>query len=705
MRASAAGRFLTQTEPQPAGIRRVRSGSADGSGSSPDFCHHAGNQAIQHLFRSGLIQAKLAINNPDDPEEREADNVASTIMRKASGVPCSCSPGAEMCEECQQKQSVPAIQRRASAPSAPAHIPRIVSDVLRSPGHPLDSATRAFFEPRFGHDFSHVRIHTDSSAADSARSIHAHAYTLGHNIMFGSGQFSMETREGRTLIAHELAHVVQGSASETLQDRDDAHWKIQRQPTDGSNAVDNMGGPAANVCGPASPQNASLTAQFYSTVTAVTVKKGAQELVDEAVAKLLRDHGPELAEIQRNLDILRKPGYYEDIDGQTRRLNTRRKYEVQLQRLLDTYNPFTESACQAPYHPVPFIGLPYETSTVPLQGPPELLYPQLAPDIAPEKGQRFGKWGGLEYEHDAVRSSVGDAYAYDIETDMVQVANDLERLQRAGYTEIHIATATHGTEGGALVPEYKFLKQDARSIYETLQRAPGLKIIPYNLADPVQLAQFNAMQALAAEGKLPGGATIAAHCFSRIRIPDPNEGPAGPYASIDLLDRADPLSKYAQSTMAAGFGALNIYAGLQDPNRVAGAVRVVGGGAQVLGGASFGFGYMTDSMGAVRFGSRAAAVGSYITAPLAFYDFYRNMSHKFDPGVEPMTTQEAFYSSTQESLKLAAVLFPEAAVASVALEYGVKPAAGAASEILTPMFIGAMSQAYGVPEQYLWSMH
>lgn len=136
-----------------------------------DLQQLAGNQAIQHLFRSGQIQAKLAISNPDDPEEREADHVADTIMRKAAGAPCSCSPGEEMCEECQQEQSTPTIQRRSSSPSAPAHVPRIVSDVLRSPGHPLDSASRAFFEPQFGRDFSDVRIHTDSHAAESARSI------------------------------------------------------------------------------------------------------------------------------------------------------------------------------------------------------------------------------------------------------------------------------------------------------------------------------------------------------------------------------------------------------------------------------------------------------------------------------------------------------------------------------------------------------
>jgi hypothetical protein len=168
----------------------------------------AGNQAVQQLLRSGCIQAKLAISNPDDPEEREADSVASTIMRKHAGAPCSCSPGEEMCEECQQKQSAPAIQRRASAPFAPAHVPRIVGDVLlRSPGHPLDSATRAFFEPRFGRDFSDVRIHTGSDAAASARSIDAHAYTAGSDIVFASGQYSPDTPSGRSLLAHELAHV------------------------------------------------------------------------------------------------------------------------------------------------------------------------------------------------------------------------------------------------------------------------------------------------------------------------------------------------------------------------------------------------------------------------------------------------------------------------------------------------------------------
>ncbi|HMN29260.1 MAG TPA: DUF4157 domain-containing protein, partial [Caldilineaceae bacterium] len=87
--------------------------------------------------------------------------------------------------------------------------PPIVNEVLRSPGQPLDPATRAFMEPRFGHDFSHVRVHTDAHAAKSARAVGALAYTVGNNVVFGANQYSSATYHGRELLAHELAHTVQ----------------------------------------------------------------------------------------------------------------------------------------------------------------------------------------------------------------------------------------------------------------------------------------------------------------------------------------------------------------------------------------------------------------------------------------------------------------------------------------------------------------
>jgi len=92
---------------------------------------------------------------------------------------------------------------------ASQHVPQIVHDVLRSPGTPLDNHARAFMEPRFGRDFSDVRIHTDSLAAQSAGAVGALAYTLGKDIVFGSGNYSPHTREGKSLLAHELTHVAQ----------------------------------------------------------------------------------------------------------------------------------------------------------------------------------------------------------------------------------------------------------------------------------------------------------------------------------------------------------------------------------------------------------------------------------------------------------------------------------------------------------------
>jgi hypothetical protein len=88
-------------------------------------------------------------------------------------------------------------------------VPSIVHEALRSPGQPLDAATRAFMEPRFGRDFSGVRMHTDARAAESARAVNALAYTVGHTIVFGAGQYAPGTPSGQRLLAHELAHTIQ----------------------------------------------------------------------------------------------------------------------------------------------------------------------------------------------------------------------------------------------------------------------------------------------------------------------------------------------------------------------------------------------------------------------------------------------------------------------------------------------------------------
>lgn len=74
---------------------------------------------------------------------------------------------------------------------------------------------RSHFESRFGRDFGHVRVHTDGEAATAARAVQARAYTAGHNIVFGHGEYAPSTTAGRRLLAHELVHVVQQGTGAT----------------------------------------------------------------------------------------------------------------------------------------------------------------------------------------------------------------------------------------------------------------------------------------------------------------------------------------------------------------------------------------------------------------------------------------------------------------------------------------------------------
>ena len=124
---------------------------------------------------------------------------------------CSCGQhtiGGGECEECRKTRE--GLLQRSAVTAAPVNaVPPIVYEVLSSPGQPLDTGTRAFIEPRFGHDFSQVRVHTDAKAAESARAVNALAYTVGRDVVFGEGQYEPGTGEGRRLLAHELTHVVQ----------------------------------------------------------------------------------------------------------------------------------------------------------------------------------------------------------------------------------------------------------------------------------------------------------------------------------------------------------------------------------------------------------------------------------------------------------------------------------------------------------------
>jgi outer membrane protein OmpA-like peptidoglycan-associated protein len=132
-----------------------------------------------------------------------------------------------MCAECEEEQRA-TVRRKGESGSfvePAADAPALAG--LEAGGQPMPATLRGEFEPRFGRDFGDVRLHTDSRAAQSARSFDALAYTYGRHVVFGAGQFDPSTLRGRRLIAHELAHVTQQSGhSQPAVQRQKGDWKF-----------------------------------------------------------------------------------------------------------------------------------------------------------------------------------------------------------------------------------------------------------------------------------------------------------------------------------------------------------------------------------------------------------------------------------------------------------------------------------------------
>lgn len=145
-----------------------------------------------------------------------ARTVTTGLLQRA----CACgnhTSGGGECESCRKKKA--SLQRSPAGRGgdmAGQSAPPIVHEVLREPGRPLDAETRAELEPRFGRDFSQVRVHTSEMAADSAQSVRAKAYTIGQRVVFGAGQYHPDTSTGRRLLAHELTHTIQQQGTGTL---------------------------------------------------------------------------------------------------------------------------------------------------------------------------------------------------------------------------------------------------------------------------------------------------------------------------------------------------------------------------------------------------------------------------------------------------------------------------------------------------------
>lgn len=188
-------------------------------------------------------QAKLKVGRPGDIYEKEADRISEQVMSMSESVaqrqsveeeePVQAQPLAEQItpivqrqaeeeEESLQEKSLLQRQTEEEEEEEPLQtkrsgesIPLVSSNMqdriqsLKGGGQPLSESSRGFFEQRFGRDFRNVRVHTDSSAAQTAKAVQAKAFTVGNDIVFGAGQYAPGMPEGRRVLAHELVHTIQ----------------------------------------------------------------------------------------------------------------------------------------------------------------------------------------------------------------------------------------------------------------------------------------------------------------------------------------------------------------------------------------------------------------------------------------------------------------------------------------------------------------
>jgi len=189
-----------------------------------------------------MAWAQRPISRSGDASEHEADGVAERVMRMPEAEACPCGGGCPRCDHAPHRLLRETAHSSGAAPIG-AEQPRLVQAVLASAGDALDVSARSFMEQRFGRDFSEVRVHVDTAAAESAASIDALAYTVGSHIVFGPGSYEPHTNAGRQLLAHELAHVVQGDRSGTIhrQPSRGGRKKRKRDPDIESLAADPAG--------------------------------------------------------------------------------------------------------------------------------------------------------------------------------------------------------------------------------------------------------------------------------------------------------------------------------------------------------------------------------------------------------------------------------------------------------------------------------
>jgi hypothetical protein len=218
-----------------------------------------GNQSVERMIRSGTLQAKLKIAEPGDVYEKEADMVADQVMRMPEPqmaqsnnlhIQRACpnceenelhrqpikedeedklkrQPIEEEDEKKMQRQPEEDEEKNVQAKEASDLTPEVNPGIenqiqsIKGGGSPLSENERTFFEPRFGADFSQVRVHTDTQAAEAAQGVNAKAFTMGHDIVFSPDQYNPGTSTGKSLLAHELTHVIQQNGNVNRRKNED----------------------------------------------------------------------------------------------------------------------------------------------------------------------------------------------------------------------------------------------------------------------------------------------------------------------------------------------------------------------------------------------------------------------------------------------------------------------------------------------------
>ncbi|MFT3681145.1 MAG: DUF4157 domain-containing protein [Ferruginibacter sp.] len=168
-----------------------------------------------------FIQPKLAINSPNDVYEQEADAISDKVMRMEQSFihanPLFISGIQRKCDHCEEEEKKAQRKEMNGEEAGVDSFFESYVGSLNGIGQALSNEVRNFYEPRFGHDFSNVKIHTDTIAAKSAQSINALAYTSKNNIVFNEGQYSPSTSNGKRLLGHELTHVVQQGSGDAYK--------------------------------------------------------------------------------------------------------------------------------------------------------------------------------------------------------------------------------------------------------------------------------------------------------------------------------------------------------------------------------------------------------------------------------------------------------------------------------------------------------